>query len=67
LDYAVIGDSDHVIEEHLVYLPGQRAGLVCRSPWAIEQMIALCPNGHAIKTRGPTRERLRDELLLERT
>jgi 5-methylcytosine-specific restriction protein A len=28
-----------------------------------EQMIALCPNCHAIKTRGRTRERLRDELL----
>ena len=27
-----------------------------------EQMIALCPNCHAIKTRGRTRERLRDEL-----
>jgi 5-methylcytosine-specific restriction enzyme A len=28
------------------------------------QMIALCPNCHAIKTRGRTRERLRQELLL---
>ncbi len=28
-----------------------------------EQMIALCPNCHAIKTRGQTREQLRDELL----
>jgi 5-methylcytosine-specific restriction enzyme A len=28
-----------------------------------EQMIALCPNCHAIKTRGRTRERLRNELL----
>jgi 5-methylcytosine-specific restriction protein A len=28
-----------------------------------EQMIALCPNCHAIKTRGRTRERLRHELL----
>jgi 5-methylcytosine-specific restriction enzyme A len=27
-----------------------------------EQMIALCPNCHAIKTRGRTRERLRHEL-----
>jgi 5-methylcytosine-specific restriction enzyme A len=27
-----------------------------------EQMIALCPNCHAIKTRGHTRERLRHEL-----
>jgi len=27
-----------------------------------EQMIALCPNCHAIKTRGRTRERLRQEL-----
>ena len=27
-----------------------------------EQMIALCPNCHAIKTRGPTRERLSHEL-----
>ena len=27
-----------------------------------EQMIALCPNCHAIKTRGSTRERLRHEL-----
>jgi 5-methylcytosine-specific restriction protein A len=27
-----------------------------------EQMIALCPNCHAIKTWGRTRERLRDEL-----
>ena len=27
-----------------------------------EQMIALCPNCHAIKTRGRTQERLRDEL-----
>jgi len=29
-----------------------------------EQMIALCPNCHAIKTRGRTRERLRHELLM---
>ena len=28
-----------------------------------EQMIALCPNCHAVKTRGRTRERLRYELL----
>ena len=28
-----------------------------------EQMIALCPNCHAIKTRGRTREQLRHELL----
>ncbi len=28
-----------------------------------EQMIALCPNCHAIKTRGRSREQLRDELL----
>ncbi len=28
-----------------------------------EQMIALCPNCHAIKTRGRTREKLRQELL----
>ena len=28
-----------------------------------EQMIALCPNCHAIKTRGRTREQLRQELL----
>jgi 5-methylcytosine-specific restriction protein A len=28
-----------------------------------EQMIALCPNCHAIKTRGRTRENLRQELL----
>jgi 5-methylcytosine-specific restriction protein A len=28
-----------------------------------EQMIALCPNCHAIKTRGSTREQLRQELL----
>ena len=28
-----------------------------------EQMIALCPNCHAIKTRGRTREQLRRELL----
>jgi 5-methylcytosine-specific restriction enzyme A len=28
-----------------------------------EQMIALCPNCHAIKTRGSSRERLRHELL----
>ena len=28
-----------------------------------EQMIALCPNCHAIKTRGRSRERLRHELL----
>jgi 5-methylcytosine-specific restriction enzyme A len=28
-----------------------------------EQMIALCPNCHAIKTRGRTREHLRHELL----
>jgi 5-methylcytosine-specific restriction enzyme A len=28
-----------------------------------EQMIALCPNCHAIKTRGLTREQLRQELL----
>jgi 5-methylcytosine-specific restriction enzyme A len=27
-----------------------------------EQMIALCPNCHAIKTRGRTREQLRQEL-----
>ena len=27
-----------------------------------EQMIALCPNCHAIKTRGRSREQLRDEL-----
>jgi 5-methylcytosine-specific restriction protein A len=27
-----------------------------------EQMIALCPNCHEIKTRGRTRERLRHEL-----
>jgi 5-methylcytosine-specific restriction protein A len=27
-----------------------------------EQMIALCPNCHAIKTRGRTREQLRHEL-----
>jgi 5-methylcytosine-specific restriction protein A len=26
-------------------------------------MIALCPNCHAIKTRGRTRENLRQELL----
>ncbi len=29
-----------------------------------EQMIALCPNCHAIKTRGCTRERLRHELFM---
>ena len=29
-----------------------------------EQMIALCPNCHAIKTRGRTRERLRHELFM---
>ena len=29
-----------------------------------EQMIALCPNCHAIKTRGRTRERLRQELFM---
>jgi 5-methylcytosine-specific restriction protein A len=29
-----------------------------------EQMIALCPNCHAIKTRGRTRERLRRELFM---
>jgi 5-methylcytosine-specific restriction protein A len=28
------------------------------------QMIALCPNCHAIKTRGCSRERLRGELLV---
>ena len=28
-----------------------------------EQMIALCPNCHATKTRGRTREQLRRELL----
>ena len=39
-----------------------------RSGWGRDhpsQMIALCPNCHAIKTRGKTRERLRKLLLAE--
>ncbi|MFI0354362.1 HNH endonuclease [Actinomadura sp. 9N407] len=39
-----------------------------RSTWGRDhpiQMIALCPNCHAIKTRGQTRERLRKLLLTE--
>ncbi|MFB4316337.1 HNH endonuclease [Actinomadura sp. 21ATH] len=39
-----------------------------RAKWGRDhpsQMIALCPNCHAIKTRGQTRERLRELLLTE--
>jgi 5-methylcytosine-specific restriction protein A len=37
--------------------------LVLGGPDHPEQMIALCPNCHAIKTRGRTREKLSQELL----